>query len=190
MHKATNYIAYATVTPSTVDPGVTVVESGRPRWLYRDEIGKLASTVALRTVTPALTRQTLALTRCQHGRPRRHPGVNMVEPGTPRCQHCRPRCRHGRPRRQHSRPRRNPDPYKKHFFDFKSLSTWALKRQHRRTLREKDEKKKRRGDVWQEDGCLDHWWPSPQPTRYTPAEKRYSGRDRDTVHPAVNTVHP
>ena len=27
-------------------------------------------------------------------------------------------------------------------------------------------------------------------TRYTPAEKRYSGKDRDTVHPGVNTVHP
>ena len=41
------------VTPSTVDPGVTAVEPGRPQWLYRGlrmKSEKIASTVASKIV--------------------------------------------------------------------------------------------------------------------------------------------
>ena len=104
------------VTPSTVEPGVTAVEPGRPRWLYRDEIGKNRvdgcledshhgvnmADPGVNTADPDVNTVPIRNTA--------DPGLNRVEPGTPRCQDGRPQVVPTRqtpasPRRQHGRPR-------------------------------------------------------------------------------------
>ena len=57
-------ICNARVTPSTVDPGVTAVEPGRPRWLYRG--------------LPGWNRKKNRVDGCLEDS---HPGVNMAAPG-------------------------------------------------------------------------------------------------------------
>ena len=80
---------------TAVDPGVTAVEPGRYRCLYRglpglnrkNRIdGRLEDRhPGMNAADPGVimvpTWQTPALALCQHGIPRRHPGVNTVYPG-------------------------------------------------------------------------------------------------------------
>ena len=97
------------VTPSTVDPGVTAVEPGRPPWLYRDEIGKNRVYGCLEDSHPGVNMADPGVNTVPI-RNTADPGLNRVEPGTPQCQDGRSQVVPTRqtpasPRRQHSRPR-------------------------------------------------------------------------------------